>query len=120
MTMMVIITVLRVCTRACMRVHVCVFREAGAGGGGPNSPALGTREKMGLLSRTALGLSLRGSDPWEGWFGGEGGLVAGSQFWVLGTKAASLKSKKVRVCVCVCVRVCVCVWPPGRQAGWRR
>ena len=114
MTLMVVVTILRMCTRACMRVHASVFGEAGAGGAGSNFPALGTRQKMGLLSKTALGPSWRGSDPWKGWFRRGESLVAGFQFGVLGTKAASLKSKKG------CVRVCVCVWPPRRQAGWRR
>lgn len=51
--------------RACMRVHMPLCFEAGAGGGGSNFPALGTRQKMGLLSKTALGPSWRGSDSWK-------------------------------------------------------
>ena len=111
MTLMVVVTILRMCTRACMRVHASVFGEAGAGGAGSNFPALGTRQKMGLLSKTALGPSWRGSDPWKGWFRRGESLVAGFQFGVLGTKAASLKSKKGCVCVCVCV--CVAAKAPG-------
>ena len=123
MTLMVVVTILRMCTRACMRVHASVFGEAGAGGAGSNFPALGTRQKMGLLSKTALGPSWRGSDPWKGWFRRGESLVAGFQFGVLGTKAASLKSKTGCVCVCVCV--CVCGRQGARRGGgdghsWRR
>ena len=66
------------------------------------SRPLGRGRKWGFFPKP-LGPYWRGSDPWKGWFRRGERLVAGSQFGVLGTKAASLKSKKVCVCVCVCV-----------------
>ena len=84
------------------------------------SRPLGRGRKWGFFPKP-LGPYWRGSDPWKGWFRRGERLVAGSQFGVLGTKAASLKSKKVCVCVCVCV----CGRQGARRGGgdghsWRR
>ena len=119
MTLMVVVTILRKCTRACMRVHASVFGEAGAGGGGSNFPALGTRQKMGLLSKTP-GTLLEGLRPLERLVPKRRALSRWIPVWGLGNKGCF---PEVQEGVCVCV--CVCGRQGARRGGgdghsWRR
>lgn len=93
-----------------MSVSMCLEKSEPQGAASA-PPHLGRRRIWGFFPGRSWGICT-----WKGWLTGgeEGRLVTGFQFWVWGTKAAFLRSNKVRACARARV------WPPAPSLGGGR